>query len=750
MTLSDAVRAVPGVGPARAGHLERLGVVTVDDLLRLLPRRYEDRRSLTPVAALAVGVAASFEARVVSAGPAITPRRRLSVFRAVFEDDSGKVAALWFRFRAAHLRSLLRTGARLLVHGTLTVAAGQRQILHPELEPLGEGGERCTSPLRPVYPATEGLSQATLRAIIRRALAAVLPGLEDPLAPALRARHGLAGLAESLVALHDPGVGSPEAPPAPGNSTWHRRLVFDELFIMQLRLALRRRRHETARPRQIRPDAEQLLQRLGDSLPFALTAAQARVCREILADMAEPRPMQRLLQGDVGSGKTVVAALAILAAVAGGGQAALLVPTELLAEQHFLTLGRLAHALGVEPELLTGGVSRERRDRVLAGLADGRVPLVIGTHALLESRVRFARLALAVVDEQHRFGVRQRLGLREKGEDPDLLVMTATPIPRSLALTLYGDLDCSTIDELPPGRRSVSTCVVGEAGRRAAWELLRAEVSLGRRAFVICPLIEEGGEEDPAAAVRTAVRLRAHFPRMHVGLVHGRMPIEERSRAMERFRTGEAPLLVATTAVEVGLDVPEATVILIERAERFGLSQLHQLRGRVGRGPLAAHCLLLTGPRPSAEASERLSVLARTADGFEVAEADLRDPRAGPPRRHAAGRSQRAAPGRPRARSGAACPGPGGGAADHRSRSAARIPGTPAAARARGRRRLRGPSGRRGRLTARRKVLNQQFQVWYTRTPLPPKKGSRNEKKRLGQDPQGSHRPSGEDHLRGP
>ncbi|MHB8835389.1 MAG: ATP-dependent DNA helicase RecG [Candidatus Methylomirabilia bacterium] len=623
LTVSDAVRVIPGVGRARAEHLERLGVFTVDDLLRLLPHRYEDRRELTPIAALVPGAGASFEARVASAGPAITPRRRLRVFRAVFEDDSGRVAALWFRFRAAHLQSLLRPGVRLLVHGTLAVAGGQREILHPELELLGEDGQRCTPTVRPVYPATEGLPQATLRAIIVRALAAVLPGLEDPLPPALRARLGLPGLAESFATLHDPGAGSPAAVPVPGNSVWHRRLVFDELFKMQLQLALRRRQHQAARPGKVRLDAGKVLKRLGDCLPFALTAAQARVCGEILADMAAPRPMQRLLQGDVGSGKTVVAALAILAAAAGGGQSALLVPTELLAEQHYLTLGGLARALGLEPELLTGGVSRAGRARVLAGLADGRVPLVIGTHALLESRVRFSRLALAVVDEQHRFGVRQRLGLREKGEDPDLLVMTATPIPRSLALTLYGDLDLSTIDELPPGRRAVSTRVVGEAGRRAAWELLRAEVSLGRRAYVVCPLIEEEGGEDPTAAVRAAERLRAQFPQFRVGLLHGRMPIEERSRAMERFRTGEVPLLVATTVVEVGLDVPEATVILIERAERFGLSQLHQLRGRVGRGPLAGHCLLLTGPRPSPEARERLAVLARTADGFAVAEADL-------------------------------------------------------------------------------------------------------------------------------
>jgi ATP-dependent DNA helicase RecG len=623
LTVSEAVGAIPGVGPARAGQLARLGILTVDELLRLLPRRYEDRRALTPIAALVAGSAASFEARVVSAGPGVTPRRRLRVFRAVFEDESGKVAALWFRFRAAHLQSQLRTGARVLVHGTVTVAAGQRQILHPELELLGADGERGAPAVRPVYPATEGLPQATLRAIILRALETVLPALVDPLSPAVRSRHGLPALGESLVALHRPVVDPAAAVPDPENSIWRRRLAFDELFRLQLQLAVRRQRRERARPRTVPVDERGLLDRLAASLPFALTAAQTRVCREILADMAAPRPMQRLLQGDVGSGKTLVAALAILAAVAGGGQAALLVPTELLAEQHYLTFGRLAGALGVEPALLTAGVSRARRARALAGLAAGRVPLVIGTHALLESRVRFHRLALAVVDEQHRFGVRQRLVLREKGENPDLLVMTATPIPRSLALTLYGDLDLSTIDELPPGRRPVSTRVVGPSGRRAAWELLRAEVAQGRRGYVVCPLIEEGGEEDPTAAVRAAERLRAHFPQFVVGLVHGRMPIEERSRAMERFRTGEAPLLVATTVVEVGLDVPEATVILVERAERFGLSQLHQLRGRVGRGSLAAHCLLLTGSHPSPEAVARLGVLARTSDGFEVAEADL-------------------------------------------------------------------------------------------------------------------------------
>jgi ATP-dependent DNA helicase RecG len=623
LSLADGVRALRGVGPGRAVLLERLGVVTIGDLLRLLPRRYEDRRNLTTIAALETGASGSFVARVVSAGARITPQRRRRVFRAILEDDTGTVEALWFRFHAPYLQALARPGARLLVHGTITAAGGIRRMIHPELEPLGEGGERAGPAIRPVYPATEGISQATLRAIVRRALEDVLPHLEDQLPVGLCERLGLPGLAESLAAVHLPGDQVSLETLAAVASPWQRRLRFDELFALQLQLVSRRRRYEAARPRHDRRPRQDLLEHLRTRLPFALTAAQERVCREILADMAGPRPMQRLLQGDVGSGKTVVAALAVLAAVAGGGQAALLVPTELLAEQHHLTLGRLADLLGVEAALLTGSVPRQRRAEVLAGLGSGRTRFVVGTHALLEERVEFSRLALAVVDEQHRFGVRQRLRLREKGEAPDLLVMTATPIPRSLALALYGDLDLSVIDELPPGRQPVTTRVVGETARREAWELVRGELRKGNRVYVVCPLAEEGAEEEGLDAARAAQRLRAHFRGIEVGLVHGRMRLEERSRAMQRFRSGETPLLVSTTVVEVGLDVPEATVMLVERAERFGLSQLHQLRGRVGRGPDPAHCLLFTGPRPSPEALERLSVLERTADGFAVAQADL-------------------------------------------------------------------------------------------------------------------------------
>jgi len=622
LSLADGVRTLRGVGPARAALLERLGVTTIGDLLRLLPRRYDDRRALTTIAALGAGESGSFIARVAAAGAQAT-HRRWRVFRAVFADDTGSIEALWFRFHAAHLQALARPGARLLVHGTVSSAAGRRGLVHPELEPLGEGGERVEAAIRPVYPATEGISQATLRTLVRRALEETLPGIEESLPRDLRDRLGLPGLAESLAGVHRPADEASLEMLQAGVTPWHRRLLFDELLSLQLRLAVRRQRYEAARPRHFRRPRQELLQRLRARLPFALTAAQERVCREILEDLGGPRPMQRLLQGDVGSGKTVVAALAVLAAVSGGGQAALLVPTELLAEQHHLTLGRLAGALGVEAELLTGTASREHRARVLAGLASGRTRFVIGTHALFQEGVRFDRLALAVIDEQHRFGVRQRLRLREKGEAPDLLVMTATPIPRTLALALCGDLDLSLIDELPPGRRPVATRVVGEADRRGAWELVRGELGRGKRVYVVCPRAEEGADQEGLAAARAAQRLRAYFRGVGVGLVHGRMPLEERSRSMELFRSGETPLLVATTVVEVGLDVPEATVMLIERAERFGLSQLHQLRGRVGRGPDPAHCLLFTGARPSPEALERLAVLERTTDGFAVAQADL-------------------------------------------------------------------------------------------------------------------------------
>ncbi len=631
-TLADVVERLPGVGPVRAGALGRLGVATVGDLLRLLPRRYEDRRRLGTIAGLAGGPAGSFVARVAGAGPETTPRRRRRIFRAVLEDDSGRVRAVWFRFRAAHLQTLLAPGARLLVHGSVVGSAGRYEIHHPELEPLAEEGRAGVPALRPVYPVTEGIAQTTLRTLVRRALDAVLPGLEDPLPGALRSRLGLPGLAAALAAVHAPGDDADAAALGSGRSPWHRRIAFDGLLGLQLDLAARRRGYELAGARRARPLPADLLERLGERLAFSLTAAQRRVCRELLADLGGSRPMQRLLQGDVGSGKTVVAALAVLATTARGAQAALLVPTEPLAEQHLATLRPLAAQLGFEVGLLTRGVPRERAARLLAALEGGRVQLVVGTHALLEERVRFKQLGLAIVDEQHRFGVRQRLRLREKGGAPDLLVMTATPIPRSLALALYGDLDLSVIDELPPGRRPVTTRVVGEAGRRAAWELLRAELSRGRRAYVVCPQADARDDpgagdleaaEDPLIAARVAARLRVAFPELQVGLVHGRMSPEERARALRRFRSGEAPLLAATTVVEVGLDVPEATVMIVERAERFGLSQLHQLRGRVGRGPDPAHCLLLTGPQPTPEALERLGVLARTTDGFAVAEADL-------------------------------------------------------------------------------------------------------------------------------
>jgi ATP-dependent DNA helicase RecG len=617
---------VPGVGPARAALLERLGVATVGDLLSLLPRRYEDRRRLSTIAALLPGAPATFLARVASAGAAVSPRRRRRLFRAVLEDETGSVEALWFRFRPGHLVPLLAPGARVLVHGALSGGGAKREILHPEVEPAGEEGGRGGPAVRPVYPATAGISQGVLRAVVRRALEAALPEIGDPLPSELRGRLGLPGLAESLRAVHAPADDAPLELIATARSPWHRRLAFDELLGLQLRLAAERRLFGGGAPppRSVPAAGERLLERLRERLPFALTAAQERVCREILRDMAGPAPMQRLLQGDVGSGKTVVAVLAALCAAGAGGQAALMAPTEILAEQHALTIAGIAGALGLRTALLTGGTPRERRAAVLAGLAAGSVGLVVGTHALLEESVRFRRLALAVVDEQQRFGVRQRLRLRGKGAAPHLLVMSATPIPRSLALTLYGDLDLSVIDELPPGRRPVETRVAGEASRRGVWEEVRAELARGRRAFVVCPRVDEDADDGRAAERTAATLAREVFPGTPVGLLHGGMPLEERARALARFRSGEAPLLVATSVVEVGIDVPEASAVVVLRAELFGLAQLHQIRGRVGRGSAPGRCWLLTGPRPGPEARERLALLERSGDGFAIAEADLR------------------------------------------------------------------------------------------------------------------------------
>ena len=615
-SLDRPVQFLKGVGPSRADLLRRLGLLTARDVLYHVPRRYEDASTVTRIGSLQPGMDATVVGRIVSKG-VLPTRTGLRIFQAVLRDESGYVECAWPG--QPFLDRLLRKGDLLLLSGPVRFFHGKQlqpreyEILAREGEEVGEGG----GAVFPVYPATEGLSQRQVRKLIGDNLEELLAEVaaEEVLEEDLRGRAGVPPLAEALRALHRP-ESLHEA------EQGRRRLALEELFFLQLLHALAHHA-QTAAQRGIafeRGDA--LVRPFYASLPFALTDAQRRVLAEISEDMAAPRRMNRLLQGDVGAGKTVVALFAMLRAVANGHQAALMAPTEILAEQHLRTLRALLGGLPVELELLTGRMSAADQRAALGRIADGRAQVVIGTHALIQERVRFARLGLVVVDEQHRFGVRQRLALAELGESPDVLVMSATPIPRSLALTLYGDLDLSLLDERPPGRQPIRTALRPEQARPKVLEFIREQVAEGRQAYLVYPLVEESEVMDLKSATEEYERLRAEvFPDLRLGLLHGQLAAEEKDRVMLAFAAGELDVLVSTTVIEVGIDVPNATVMVIEHAERFGLSQLHQLRGRVGRGAAQSYCVLLAS---HPQALERLRIFAGTEDGFRIAEADLR------------------------------------------------------------------------------------------------------------------------------
>jgi ATP-dependent DNA helicase RecG len=612
------VRYARGVGPARAQLLERLGVRTVAELLYRLPRRLEDRSHLRPIAQLAGGTTDTVQG-MVSRVTQFRPRRRrdLVLVKAAVTDGTGVLQAVWYN--QPYLARQLPVGGRVILHGRVVRRGGEVQMVSPEFEVVEDGEDAETlhaGRIVPVYGSTEGLSQRTLRGIVARALDDHAGSVEEWMPAEILAHYGFPSLGEALREAHFPQS-------LPSWETARNRLVFEELLLFQL-LVLRQRAAWTAETRAVPyGDAGPLLARFLGSLPYRLTAAQRRVLGEILRDLDGPHPMNRLLQGDVGSGKTVVAAAALLRAVGGGAQGALMAPTEILAEQHYLTLRRLLEPLGVTVQLLVGSLPRAERQEALARASDGRADVVVGTHALIEEDVAFHRLGLVVVDEQHRFGVAQRAALRRKGERPDVLVMTATPIPRTLALTLYGDLDVSVLDELPPGRSPIRT--VHRAGqlRPKVYEFVRAQVAQGRQAYIVCPLIEESDKLQAEAATELASRLREGPLRgLRVEVVHGRLRVEERDRVMEALRAGEIDVLVATTVIEVGIDVPNATVMVIEDADRFGLAQLHQLRGRVGRGAHQSYCILVADPRTE-EARARLRVMVETTDGFQIAQRDL-------------------------------------------------------------------------------------------------------------------------------
>jgi ATP-dependent DNA helicase RecG len=609
-----SIRLVKGIGPGRAVSLERLGVRTIADAVLLMPRRYEDRRSFTPIARLRFGEAASIQGRVRTAGAGRT-RRGIPYCEVLLEDRSGTLVARWYR--QPYLTQTFRPGLQVILTGKLNPYP-PRLMVNPEHE-VQEGDEAQIHSGRivPIYPLTAGLAQRFLRRVLFELAQTVAPKLADPLPEPVRSRHRLPPLPDAVRALHIPSELT-EVTAA------RRRLAFDEFFLFSL-LVLRQRASRQAHPGIAFQVPGRLAERARATLPFGLTGAQERVLAAIWTDMAAARPMQRLLQGDVGSGKTIVAFLAALTAVSDGYQAAIMAPTEILAAQHADRLGALAEPLGIPVVHLAGGMSGAARRQALDALAGPVACLAVGTHALLQPDVVFDRLGLVVVDEQHRFGVLQRAALQQKAAHPDVLVMSATPIPRSLALVVYGDLDLCVIDELPPGRRPITTTWIQEAERPGMQAELTARLERGERGYVVCPVVEESAAE-LKAAVQTAARYRAGpLSRFGVGLVHGRIPAAEKLATLTAFREGRIRLLVATTVVEVGVDVPEATVMVIEHADRLGLAQLHQLRGRVGRADRQAQCFVVAdreeiGP----EAQARLEALIRERDGFALAEADLR------------------------------------------------------------------------------------------------------------------------------
>jgi ATP-dependent DNA helicase RecG len=620
--MPQALTALRGVGPALAERLGRLGIRRPEDLLFLLPQRYEDRTRLTPLGALRPGMTAVIEAEV--ALTEVVYRRRRSLLCRV-TDGTGQLTLTFFYSSASQQAGLAR-GARLRCYGSARPGPGGLEMVHPEYRLLPPGE---TPPLddrlTPVYPSTEGLQQARLRSLVDQALDRWLPALPDWLPENALPDGAMPGLRDALAVLHRPPPEVSLAELAGGSHPCQRRLALEEMLAHHLSLRQVRERARREPAAALIPDPA-LRNRFAERLGFTLTGGQLAALADIDRDMALPHPMMRLVQGDVGCGKTVVAAAAALTAVGNGHQVAIMAPTELLAEQHRDSFFRWLDPLDIRVEWLTGSLNKRTRDRALQSIATGEAQVVVGTHALFQDTVAYQRLGLVVVDEQHRFGVHQRLRLMDKAggiHRPHQLVMTATPIPRTLAMTMYADLETSVIHELPPGRQSIQTVALPEQRRADVVARVREACRAGRRAYWVCPLIEDSDALPSQAAESTHAMLAEALDGVAVGLMHGRMRPEEKEQAMKAFAQGKLQVLVATTVIEVGVDVPEATLMIVENAERMGLSQLHQLRGRVGRGREASACVLLYRTPLSGVARERLDVLRRTNDGFEVARKDL-------------------------------------------------------------------------------------------------------------------------------
>jgi len=623
--LGTPLQFLKGVGPRRAADLEHAGLHTVEDLLYRFPIRYEDRSRLQSIGSLKPGRSASIAGRIVSCGLRSTRRPGFKIFEALITDDSGSIRGVWLN--QPFLRDVFVAGQHVVLYGAVEARAGAGiQLTNPQYELIeAEEGETIhTGRIVPIYERAGAMTPKLQRRLVFDVLQRLPPELPDPLPGEIRLRLGLPERRAALTAAHFPPADASIDVLNAFRTPAQRRLMFEEAFLFQTGVLAKRRAAEAERKPGVIAVTDRIRESARRVLPFRLTDGQKQALKEIVDDLQRPQPMNRLLQGDVGSGKTIVALLSALVAMENGLQVAFMAPTEILAEQHFLNISRLLAASPFRVALLTGAVpASERRER-LTDIARGTVHLIVGTHALVQGDVTFKRLGLAIIDEQHRFGVLQRATLRDKGLCPDVLVMTATPIPRTLALTVYGDLDVSVIRGAPPGRQPIKTTAKPESRRDDVYEFMRREIDAGRQAYVIYPLVEESDKVDLKAATEMADHLAQDvFPAHRVGLLHGRMKADAKDRVMKAFAAGELDILVCTTVVEVGIDVPNATVMLVEHAERFGLSQLHQLRGRVGRGAHSSSCFLLYQSPLSDDARERLKGMAETSDGFEIAERDL-------------------------------------------------------------------------------------------------------------------------------
>ncbi len=628
------VRFVKGVGPRLAGLLAQKQIESVEDLLLYYPYRYLDQRNLLKISQLIPGIPQVTVGKIAACGVAYAGKRR--IFEVILADATGVISLKWFGFYQKQMLSMYKKGMVVVASGSVTEFRNKIQMIHPvvqvieevspedEVKPEEDVEPSLKAPgIVPVYSQVCGVGTRSLRRIIGRLLEPFVALVPDPIPEDIQVKLGLIPKNEALWEVHHPSPETNAEDLEKFRTPAFRREIFEEFFLMEMGLALKRRtvKREAGTSIQVSDEKKSLWK---SSLPFRLTGAQERVLGEIDEDMAQPHPMNRLIQGDVGSGKTVVAFLSALSAIENGFQVALMAPTEILAEQHYLNAQKILGPLKIPMALLTSRLTPDEKRRAQAKVRKGFFPLVIGTHALIAEKVSFPNLGLVIIDEQHRFGVLQRAALKEKGNNPHVLVMTATPIPRTLSMTIYGDLDLSVIDELPPGRQKIQTKIVGEKQRRAVYQFLKTKVEAGEQAYVVYPLVEESEKLDLKDATRMSEEIQKFLPGFRVGLLHGRTSPEEKESLMRSFKGGGVHILVSTTVIEVGIDVPNATVMVIEHAERFGLSQLHQLRGRVGRGQKASYCLLMTPAGKSAPAYQRLQVMVDTEDGFKIAEEDLR------------------------------------------------------------------------------------------------------------------------------